>query len=149
MLAAFQICSSACSSEYCTKGCLLLWSFKNVLGLVLKICRALYTHSVHSFRFQMSNDFMDFNIFFKVKMLRHLSWYCTNVMSSLPMSLTMCSTGMTLDFCGLSKVFQKSRYWSDTFLWTVENAIYASVLPWMATLTYSICHAFKEYDQNL
>ena len=30
-----------------------------------------------------------------MKMLRHLWWYCTDVISSLPMSLMMCRTGMT------------------------------------------------------
>ena len=42
-----------------------------------------------------------FNIFVKVKMLWHLWQYCTDVISSLPMSLIVSRTGITLDFCGL------------------------------------------------
>ena len=50
---------------------------------------------------------MAFSIFFKGKMLRHLWWYYTNIIFSLPMSLTMSGTGMTLDFSG----FQQSFPW--------------------------------------
>ena len=51
--------------------------------------------------------FMAFNSFFKVKMLWHFWRYCTDVISSLPMSLMMFGTGITLDFCG----FQQSFPW--------------------------------------
>ena len=58
--------------------------------------------------------FMAFNIFFKVKMLWHLWRYCTDVISSLPMSLMMSRTGITLDFCGLdSRGFQQSFPWVE------------------------------------
>ena len=81
-----------------------VWSFKYVLGLVQNICRASYAHGGSV---PMSKVFIAFNIFFKVKMLCHLWWYCIYVISSLPKSLMMCRTGMTLDFCG----FQQSFPW--------------------------------------
>ena len=112
MLAAFQISSSACSSEYCTKGCLILSSFKYFLDLVQRTCRESYVHGMLSSRYRMF--FMAFNIFFKVKMLWHLRRYCTDVISSLTMSLMMSRTGITLDFCGLdSRGFQQSFPWVE------------------------------------
>ena len=106
MLAAFQICSSARSSEHCTKGdCLVLWSLKYFLDLVQKMHRASYAHGVLSLRYWMF--FMAFNVFFKVKMLRHLWWYWTDVILFLPMSLTTFRTGMTLDFCDFRQRFPR------------------------------------------
>ena len=57
--------------------------------------------------FSCRMSFYGLNIFFKVKMLQHLWWCCTDVISSLPMYLMMSRTGMTLDFCG----FQQSFPW--------------------------------------
>ena len=112
MLAAFQICSSACSSEYCTKGCLIFSSFKYFLDLVQRPCRESYVHGMLSFRYWMF--FMAFNIFFKVKILWHLWRYCKDVISSLPTSLMMSRTGITLDFCGLdSRGFQQIFSWVE------------------------------------
>ena len=123
MLAAFQICSSACSSEYCTKGCLILRSFKHILDLVQKTYKASYADGVLSFRYRLF--FFAFNIFFKLKMLWHLLRYCTIVISSLPVSLMVPRTVITSDFCGLDfhvfqQVFHEFRYYSVTFFWTVE-----------------------------
>ena len=147
MLAAFQICSSACSSEYCTKGCLLLRSFKNFLGLVPKICRASYTHGVLSFRCRMILWTLTFSS--KWRCSGTLWLYCTDVISSWPMSLMMCSIGMTLDSCGFQQSFPRIQ----VLMWHLPlnsgNAIYASLLPWLAAWTCSIRHAFKEYDQNM
>ena len=146
MLAAFQICSSACSSEYCTKNCLVLWSFKYFLDL----CRRyIGYHMPIVCPVSYSKCFYGLYIFFKVNMQRHLWWYCTHVISSLPMSLTMSRTGTTLDFCGFQQGFHESVYCSVTFRWAVENAIHTNFLPWLGAYTCSIRHAFKEYYQNL
>ena len=94
--------------------CMQLWilyarlSRSGPSSISLALCKIYVGHHTPMVaQFPMSKVFIAFNIFFKVKMLRHLWWYCTDVISSLPKSLMMCRTGMTLDFCG----FQQSFPW--------------------------------------
>ena len=104
MLAAFQICSSTCSFEYCMKGCVVLWSFKHFLDLVQKMCRASDTHGVLSSRYGLKQFLQGGDAAALVMILHKCNFFLAHV-------LKMLRTGMTLDLFDFQQVSPSSAQW--------------------------------------